>query len=644
MKQVLFRPSWRRCLAIVLGMMVVGTSAQAAPVRLPADLNLISQSGANFASVRLGELADNELVKAFPPRMQKNMAEGLAEMKRGLGVEGTEVDRVSMLILEGNVMPAGLIYTKKPYDRDAVVKNVVRGEVAQQQHRGKTIYASSGRNSFFSTGFCPIDDRTYLIGIPSSIKKVLDAVAVGKEDPAMSEAIGLAAGNHHIVVGMQPKQALMLLGWTMHSSRASAPGPAVEEVAPPQAQPVPPALPPGLGEVPIAYFPPEEEGEQPQLPPLPSLDDILDELSPQILPFKPLFLAKTLTLAIDVGPATKLEFKLHYADEAAAKDGETTVKMLLYVLREILPWGYRETFDRPHTDSPDMAAFFIQVQTALRSAPVEVKGTDVVGSIALQIKPATLTALFAEIDKKSVYHESQNNLRQMGLAMHNFHDVNGRMPAAAICDPQGKPLLSWRVAILPYIEQEQLYKQFKLDEPWDSEHNKKLIAKMPTIYAAVQGEGKPGMTPYRVFAGNGAAFDLNVRGQQRGFTPGKGLTQITDGTSNTIMIVEAEQVTWTKPEPLPFDPNKPLPKLGGVFKDGFNALGCDGAVHFIKNGIDANTLRALITCDGGEVAGFPVQRERRRGFSGGATQRAIDLEPPPPPPGIPTAPVPEPKP
>src|SRR5207302_1956982 len=78
---------------------------------------------------------------------------------------------------------------------------------------------------------------------------------------------------------------------------------------------------------------------------------------------------------------------------------------------------------------------------------------------------------------------SANNLKQMALATINYADAFGRAPAAAICDKNGKPLLSWRVAILPFIEQDNLYKQFHLDEPWDSDHNKKLLARMPNVYA-----------------------------------------------------------------------------------------------------------------------------------------------------------------
>src|SRR5262249_30438145 len=163
-------------------------------------------------------------------------------------------------------------------------------------------------------------------------------------------------------------------------------------------------------------------------------------------------------------------------------------------------------------------------------------------------------------------------------------DANGKMPAAAICDKKGKPLLSWRVQILPYIEQDALYREFKLDEPWDSEHNKKLIAKMPRTYALPTPEQKPGETFYRVFVGRDAGFDLV---QPLGFAA------FTDGLSNTIMCVEAQDsVPWTKPEDLEYDAKKPLPKLGGHYEGGFNALIFDGSVRFFVKTVREATLRA----------------------------------------------------
>ena len=79
---------------------------------------------------------------------------------------------------------------------------------------------------------------------------------------------------------------------------------------------------------------------------------------------------------------------------------------------------------------------------------------------------------------------SSNYLKQLAIVMQTYSDVNnGRLAPAAVFDKDGKPLLSWRVLMLPYLEQDALYKEFHLDEPWDSDHNKKLLEKMPPLFA-----------------------------------------------------------------------------------------------------------------------------------------------------------------
>jgi prepilin-type processing-associated H-X9-DG protein len=192
--------------------------------------------------------------------------------------------------------------------------------------------------------------------------------------------------------------------------------------------------------------------------------------------------------------------------------------------------------------------------------------------------------------------QSVNNIKQIMLAMHNYHSANDHFPPAAISDAEGKPLLSWRVAILPYIEQGELYNQFHLDEPWDSPHNKPLSEKIPQVYKSTMNQPKAAnMTFYQVFTGNGALFDPKGKAT--------GIRDVTDGTSNTIAVVEAgEGVIWSKPDDIEFNPEKDLPKLGGLgFPGGFNVGFGDGSVRFIKNSINPMVLKALITRAGGEV-------------------------------------------
>jgi Protein of unknown function (DUF1559) len=193
---------------------------------------------------------------------------------------------------------------------------------------------------------------------------------------------------------------------------------------------------------------------------------------------------------------------------------------------------------------------------------------------------------------------STHNLKQLALAAHNFHDTNNRMPPWAIHGKDGKPLLSWRVAVLPYLgkEAEELYKQFKLDEPWDSDHNKKLIEKMPSVFKHPRAGDKPGLTRYQGFVGAGMIFDPNPARRVS-------LVTITDGTSNTLLYAEAaEAVEWTKPADLAYDAKKPLPKLYADWQGkGFFTAFADGSVRFVNAAVPEATLRALITPSGAEV-------------------------------------------
>jgi hypothetical protein len=157
--------------------------------------------------------------------------------------------------------------------------------------------------------------------------------------------------------------------------------------------------------------------------------------------------------------------------------------------------------------------------------------------------------------------QSTNNLKIIALAMHNYHDAYGRLPPAGSRGqpgmpgwagrPADKPLLSWRVAILGFIEHQPLYLQFRQNESWDSPHNKALLPLIPKEYLQ-PGEqpGPEGLTKYQVFVGRGTAFEDLPRGIR--------LTDFPDGTANTLLVVEAANgVPWTKPEDLPFDPNGP---------------------------------------------------------------------------------------
>lgn len=233
-----------------------------------------------------------------------------------------------------------------------------------------------------------------------------------------------------------------------------------------------------------------------------------------------------------------------------------------------------------------------------------------------------LMPVYDRIGEAKARQQDANNLKQLAIAMHNYHDSMGTFPnAVAYRTKDGQPGLSWRVAILPYIEQEGLFRSFKLDEPWDSLHNVALLAKMPKTYRHPRQRDDPasGLTHYQVFSGEGALFELP--GVHPGHKPGMpipgmappGVMQrgfplhaITDGTSNTLLIATAQTpVPWTKPDDLPFDLRGPLPPLGGLYSRGSNVVMADAAVRWIDPNTPEPTLRAFITRHGGEVVNWP---------------------------------------
>jgi hypothetical protein len=212
------------------------------------------------------------------------------------------------------------------------------------------------------------------------------------------------------------------------------------------------------------------------------------------------------------------------------------------------------------------------------------------GALTLLVLPVC-----AYVQGGAARNKSHNNLKQIALTIHNYAEANGHLAPAAIRAKDGTPLLSWRVAILPYIESDNSgYLGLKLDEPWDSPHNLKMLGNMPRIYRVPGQDRDETTTYYQVLIGKSTAFERD----------GLKLTDFYNGTSNVILVVEAaNSVPWTKPEDIPFDDEPLLPKLGGPMRNrwfssadvwSFTAVMADGSVqtHFGKE-IDEATVRRM---------------------------------------------------
>ena len=226
----------------------------------------------------------------------------------------------------------------------------------------------------------------------------------------------------------------------------------------------------------------------------------------------------------------------------------------------------------------------------------EVVDDRLVLSLDLERATALVGAPVRDARETAKRAQCTNNLKQIGIAMHNYLSSNKTFPPAYSTDADGTPLLSWRVHILPYLEQQSLYDEFHLDEPWDSPHNKTLIDRMPEIYLCPSaGSIEPGMTTYLV-----------PRGEATIFHGAEGVTikGIEDGTSNTILVVDAapdHAVNWTRPDDWEVGETIDPDVLFGNHPGGTNAAFADGSVRFLSETIDLNVLRMLTTRSGGEV-------------------------------------------
>jgi hypothetical protein len=376
-----------------------------------------------------------------------------------------------------------------------------------------------------------LDDSSYIVGHVETLKALL-AQPVAKEGP-LSAALQLAAGKHMVSGGFNTRPVLPL----------------------------------------AAQLPAEADA------------------------FKPLLHAQATSGVFDLDTELKATLRATFGDADEAKAGEKAAKAGIEMIRSFLPIAIQEMSRQP--EGQPVVAFLKDVDKTLGAAKLQNDGKELRLDVQMKIDAPVVTAsVLSAVMKVRVAAgrmQSANNLKQLALAMHNYHDAYGAFPPNAIYGKDGKPLLSWRVAILPFIEQDNLYKEFHLDEPWDSAHNKKLLDHMPkTYFMPTQQAGQPPFTTrYLAFTGKGTIFEG---------TKGIKIQDITDGTSNTIMFVEsAKGVPWTKPEDLPFDPKKPLPKLAGEAPGTFQAAFCDGSVRSMMQNMKEDLLKALITRNGGEV-------------------------------------------
>jgi prepilin-type processing-associated H-X9-DG protein len=201
----------------------------------------------------------------------------------------------------------------------------------------------------------------------------------------------------------------------------------------------------------------------------------------------------------------------------------------------------------------------------------------------------------------------RGNLKQIGLALQNYHSAHGCFPPAHIADDQGRPIHSWRVLILPYLEERTLYDEYRFDEPWNGPNNSRLANRPPRVFNCPKDVDRNGranlpMTSYLAVVGPDTVWPAEHPTT---------ISDITDGTPNTIHVVEVAHsgINWLEPRDLPLSElvppgnSPPLKGMPSGHTGGSHVLFADGSVKFISETVPSETLRALLTRNRGETVG-----------------------------------------
>jgi len=319
--------------------------------------------------------------------------------------------------------------------------------------------------------------------------------------------------------------------------------------------------------------------------------------------------ARTAVLTVDLGTDTAaVQLTARFTDNGAAKAAEPLLAAKFRELADFAAAQQKKAEARPAVSNAYPAPLLEFLAKTMTDAKLRTEGAAVVGTAGMNLDDSVsrvLTALPDAALSPRGASAAENNLKQIALAMHGYNDLNGQLPGN-VYDKDGTALLSWRVLILPYLEQEALFQRFKRDEAWDSPANK---AASQTVVRTYQMPGRPTNQPwetyFRTFTSPKNAREhraLLVDGNPKG----PNLAAISDGSSNTFMVVEAaEAVPWAKPDDLPYDGRMALPKLGGP--SGFFAVVMgDGSTRtFRRSAIDDTNLRRAISIGDGNPVNLP---------------------------------------
>lgn len=574
----------------------VALAALADPARAadPGAAKVLTPDARGFLHVRVGDVWSSDVAKQLRTFAAQAGPDLLAEFDTRFYPAPSDVESFTIVLFEPNfrdLLPSGrpsdkspvwVVTSKQPLDRAALLKTMQKGGKARK-HGGAEYHFDESNWS----GLLVLDNTSYAFASEDSITALIDRMAKGGASP-LSAVFAREAGKHPATLGVN-----------------------VERLATP---------------------------------------DVVKGMPPE---FGPLLKAKTLIATADLKPKTAVSATLEFATEAEAKEGEKAVREAVQFARGQIGNAllYVENKARGEPGKPPAgihafpeavglvlaAAGLKQVDGLLGAMPVNMKGTGVSATLELDsVLPGGSTAVgiatvaaaigvaVAGNEPRGVrpgeydWTERERNMVNVAKAIEKYHKDKGHYPPPAITDKDGKPLLSWRVAILPYMDNayinnnggpgekpingpKELYALFKLDEPWDGPNNKKLIDKLPSLYRAPWSaipyqQSSIGKTMVMAAAGKGAIFDPTAKKVSEG--------DVRDGTKQTLLLLQLEEpghaVYWSKPSDVELTADGKLPADGPNLAKRLAVVYADGSAHTLANGIDLKALHGAVTRDGGE--------------------------------------------
>jgi hypothetical protein len=548
-------------LVLAIPLALIGAAACPAASGLPPDLDLVPRAAAGFVHLRAADLWRSPWAQDVRYLVDRAGPEAWKTFVKKCPLDPATLDRITLILPTPQALndpfptvdPEAVsvlvvVHTRTPYARLPLIQTLGPREKVYRQH----LYYF---NEDLWSGLALIDEQTFVIGSEDALVRFFELSLQPNPDGPLRAALEEAAGKHLLVVGLNPT----LLG--------------------------------------------KEKGAE-MLPPS----------------FKRLLAAHGAVLSLDLDEGIRLEVRLDYPQDDQAREGEKDLRATFELGRQGLaqPIAELEKMLRdPDKASPSdlpgnfgmlvALGFMRELDGLLKDAPIARQGRSVkadfryhkldsvkllaVSSFGLILLGRSAMATFSMVGDRIAgpgKDPVEEHLRTLAQALDKYHDQHGTYPPPVLRDREGRPVLSWRVALLPYLGEEALYSSFRLDEPWDSLHNKRLLKKLPR---ALQVAGRsPGWgigrfkTPTQVFTGSNTLF--GPKGVRK--------DDVARPAILLLRLADDEAVYWTKPADLAYAADRPVPNLFGKHAGSIKVLLTDGTYRNIDKSIEDKTLRALI--------------------------------------------------